>query len=643
MVSRSCPRRRNPTFYGESDSSSEDARPTRIRDRPNYKIDSSEDEDTASDASDVEMIAPLPRRPPPRRTITRSSKRKAQSSRKSPYSSYKRQKVLGASLKKTHDLSNEAHTILPGGKIPAWQTLEHDILTKIFKKAAYPLYHGYLRPNGSIKWLVGLSYLCESFHGAAMSALLACPPLTNGTGLLDLLRIDQETLYTNYRVKARSLVVEAKHSLVQKADKISLPDLVSLTPLLESLRIVSNYDEIKASSSDQSYSEYVLTFSQAIWAHPSAAKKTYTYEDLLFNSLGTSCPRLKEFEWNGRFAAGLPELIDMMTSAHAKLNGLTSVTLMNLNIADKLSLEEHKSMQARLLVALTKLPELKHVTITNCNVFGNFAALAALETSQLSSLTITACPSLTSAGLEILLNAKGAALQYLRLNGCQTCDGAFLSRLDQLCGNLRTLQIDLSFTDVSSWHDTEAHFEDFLPDGPISFPTTLVDLDLNNLRKINSEQLEASLTSLVETSLPSLRKLSIKAILTSDYRQRARIRREWGQKLERVFLRRSPPPVSNLQYQSRFPMGGVDMVRGSSATSTSDDSKKRQSSRISRSQSEAAHTGSGVVCETGPSLQIQGLCEVVALRVDDQRPAMDQFRELDFLDDELSGDEMYQD
>lgn len=626
MASRTRPRRRPPAFYGASDF--EDSRPTRARDRPNYVVDiSSDDENLSPEGSDVEITLPLPRQPPPRRTVTRSLKRKSQTSKKNGYAAYKRRKVLEAPLKQNSSPRNEEHTILPGGKIPLWQTLEHAILTNILKKAAYPLYQDYLRPNTSVRWLVGLSYLSESFHGAAMSALWASPPLTNGRALLGLLRLDQDALSTNYRMKLRKLVVEAKHSLVQKADKISLTELVSLTPLLESLQIVSSYDEI-----------------QAIWAHPSFAKKTYTYESSLFKALEMSCARLKEFAWNGRFALRLPELIGTITSAHTRLSGLNSIILMNLNIADKFSIEEHESLQERLLAGLNKLPELQHLEITNCNVFGNFATLASLQTSKLKSLTITTCPSLTSSGIEIFLKTKGASLERLRLIGCQTCDGAFLSRLSGLCANLQTLQIDLSFSDVSSWNDTDAHFKNYLPDGPLSFPTTLVELTLINLRRIDSAQLEASLTSLVETDLPSLRSLSIKAILTSDYRQRAQIRREWGQRLEQVFLRQTTLPVSYWRSQNRLPVCGVELAKEASATSTSDESKNCQSSRVSRSILPAAqNTVSKLFEPNSTRVQRQGLCELVEFRVDDQRPAKDQFIELDFLDDEPTGDDMYQD
>ena len=612
MSSRMRPRRRALIYREEDSDSGEESRPTRARKRPNYAVDLSSDEENLSyEESEVEIPLAPPKQPQTSSRQMRSSKRRTSPSKPKQYESRKRQKVLGSPLRPNEGLRKEAYSVRAGGKIPQWQSLEHDILRSILEMAADPLFERYLRPSPSIRWLVGMSLLCKSFHGAAISALLSCPPLTNGSGLFSLLKLDQDKLFTNYRMKPRKLIVEAKHSLVQKADRISLPEFVSLTPLLESLRIVSNYDEI-----------------QAIWAHPSLAKKTYTYESSLFEALETSCPRLKEFEWNGRFSGGLSDLVDTITSGHARLGSLTSITLMNMNVPEKASVEEHVSLRERLLAALNKLPELRHLKITNCDVFGNFAVLESLNT-QLRSFAITACPSLTSSGLETCLKTQGAKLEHLRLNGCQSCDGGFLSKLRQLCGSLQILQINLSFSDVTSWNDNDAHFEDYLPDGPISFPSTLIELELNNLRRIDSAQLEASLASLVETYLPSLRRLSIKAILTSDYRVRARIRREWGHKLEQVFLRKTIPPKSYLQIQKKPTLNGEVVEIDSSTTSTSDESTKRQSTRISKSSRRAGSNAGNEDVKTSNSRN--GLCDFVLFRVDDQRPAESQYKEVDFL------------
>jgi hypothetical protein len=613
MSSRMRPRRRALIYHEEDSDSEEDSRPTRARKRPNYAVDLSSDEENLNhEESEVEIPLPPPKQPQTSSRQMRSSKRRTSPSKPRRYESRKRPKVLGSPFRPNEGLRKEEYSIRAGGIIPQWQSLEHDILRSILEKAADPLFERYLRPSPSIRWLVGMSLLCKSFHGAAISALLSCPPLTNGNGLFSLLKLDQDKLFTNYRMKPRKLIVEAKHSLVQKADRISLPEFVSLTPLLESLRIVSNYDEI-----------------QAIWAHPSLAKKTYTYESSLFEALEYSCPRLKEFEWNGRFSGGLSDLIDTITSGHARLGGLTSITLMNMNVPEKASVGEHVSLRERLLAAMNKLPELRCLKISNCDVFGDFAVLESLKTLNLKSLAITACPSLTSSGLETCLETKGAKLEHLRLIGCQSCDGGFLSKLRQRCGSLQTLQINLSFSDVTSWNDNDAHFEDYLPDGPISFPSTLIELELNNLRRIDSAQLEASLASLVETYLPSLRRLSIKAILTSDYRVRARIRREWGHKLEQVFLRKTIPPKSYLQIQKKPTLNGEVVEVDSSTTSTSDESTKRQSTRISKSSRRAGSNAGNEDVKTSNSRN--GLCDFVLFRVDDQRPAESQYKEVDFL------------
>lgn len=40
-----------------------------------------------------------------------------------------------------------------------------------------------------------------------------------------------------------------------------------------------------------------------------------------------------------------------------------------------------------------------------------------------------------------------------------------------------------------------------------------------------------------------------------------------------------------------------------------------------------------------PNTPIQGMCDIVMIRIDNQRPTETQFNESDFLDEELSGDE----
>lgn len=619
------PRRQhaNRAQYNEVSDSEEVSGPSlrRTQSRPNYLVDNSSDSDPA--LSQVATSEPI-RKPSTRGMPTRShlNKRKTHTE---PYSSYKRQKTVGRPLKKTQP----SNFIPPDGKRLPWPSLEHSILTEILKFASYPLYSDYVRPNASIKWLIKMSYLSKSFHDAAISTLLFCPPLAGGyaSGFTHLLEHDQSRLFTNYRVKIRHLVVEAKHLLARKGAIANLADLVACTPLLESLRIVSHYDEISA-----------------IWAHTSAAKRTYVYEPSLFQALDDSCPRLQSFEFNGRFGPGTGRVIDMMATAgeHHVFQNLTSITLMNLNLPEKATAENRTLQERQLLAALDKVSSLTKLEIINCDALNNFAGIATLQTTELKSLTIKECLSLTSIGLEEFLSTKGQHLKQLSLVGNQSCDGSWLPGLPQYCPALQVLRIDLTFKDVTSYNETTPFFDDFLPAGAISFPSSLIEIEITNLRKVDSAQLEACLESLINAPLPSIRRICLKAILTiSDYRVRAAIRNEWRHRLERRFLRRSAPP---LPVRTVAPVRQSELKNISSAASTSNESRHRKSSRISWSiPTDDSSTNDKDIQKGYQSIiKQEALCDIVDFRVDDQRPAESQYQEQDFLDGgELSGDEDY--
>ena len=173
MALETRPRRRTGTrtHYAEDSDSEEASRPSlrSPRTRPNYLVDaSSESEDLSSDESDVDVLKPSssirspPRRMPTRSSFSRPSKRKAPTSRSKPFASYKRRKAVGAPFKPNHVSEfNKGPFVRPGQKIPPWQTLEHSILADVFKRASYPLYTNYLRPNSSVQWLIGLSGLSK--------------------------------------------------------------------------------------------------------------------------------------------------------------------------------------------------------------------------------------------------------------------------------------------------------------------------------------------------------------------------------------------------------------------------------------------------------------------------------------------------
>jgi hypothetical protein len=68
-------------------------------------------------------------------------------------------------------------------------------------------------------------------------------------------------------------------------------------------------------------------------------------------------------------------------------------------------------------------------------------------------------------------------------------------------------------------------------------------------------------------------------------------------------------------------------------TADSGPSSKRQSVRLAQKTTEVEDDSDDSMPES------QGMCDIVSIRIDNQRPTEMQYNENDFLDDELSGDE----
>jgi hypothetical protein len=205
----------------------------------------------------------------------------------------------------------------------------------------------------------------------------------------------------------------------------------------------------------------------------------------------------------------------------------------------------------------------------------------------------------------------------------------FMSKLKGLCPNLQTLEIDLTYTDPTSYRDRDPLYDELLPSGAPTWPTTLVSITIENLRQLSAEVAEEFLASLIDSSdkLPCLRRLEVKAILKdASWRDRAELRKKWLPKLENVFLSTSQPSTWTGQHK---------MVKSQPLPSS-----QRQSTRIAHSHSQKLTHGSlqDKVDLLTHGMVVQGRCDVVNLVISDQRPAQDQFNERDFLDDEPEDD-----
>ncbi|KAK5688063.1 hypothetical protein LTS10_000041 [Elasticomyces elasticus] len=202
--------------------------------------------------------------------------------------------------------------------------------------------------------------------------------------------------------------------------------------------------------------------------------------------------------------------------------------------------------------------------------------------------------------------------------------------------------------------------------------------------------------------LPDLRRLVLHTHISIPWRQRVEVRDQWIDRLQRVYARRSVAPSAymgslrqfgefkkaqeegwdvkatsgraKLHYlddedgDGEFTLGrrishvaispkalGKDIVvydESSPAKRPTADAAPAQNIRRSRRVAEASHSPPAIVDgssdeevdeeveeEDGEGLYVQGLCNVVDIRIDNQRPRENQFTEGDFLDSEVSGDE----
>lgn len=517
------------------------------------------------------------------------------------------------------------------GKVPPWQSLPFELLRTIFKYAAYPLYVQNSRATSSINWLCGVSLLCRSFHDASIAALLHDPPIFpahRANGLIELLQQDQKKTIIDYRSKIKSLQVEAKQLLVKKSG-IELEHLLDYTPLLERLRIYSNYDD----------------FDTVHWAHPSQAKgKKWSYPDSLFEKLDQQNLQLKSFEWNGRF----PNSVNILPSIlrhHSRpcLSQLLDLSFLNIDIEDK----NIELATQNLSHVLAGLPHLKHLSFRKCNILNT--TIVSHFPVALESLSITNCQSLTSDIVSAYLVSNGSHLTSLTLSGNQCMSLSFLAGLANCCPRLQHLDLNLTYLDPSSYKDTEPLFEDALPDGPPSWPSSLITINIENLRQINAAEAEDFFQSLVTSasSLPYLKVLNIKAIVKGEWRDRAKLRQEWIPRLQDVFLDRSEPMTHTTRKREMKPL--PPRKEGDRQSSRIQHLKQLSISQSDSNDSDSAISSQPVrgpvkrssraVAESEDANQfIQGRCNIVNVVLSDQRPAQDQWREADFLDDEPSDD-----
>ena len=533
------------------------------------------------------------------------------------------------------------------GVIPPWQTLPYHILLEVLRYAApLPTWNPATDVSKPAKWLLAVSRLSRNFFEPGMTAFYYAPPVDSMSklvGLLGLLQRDPTELMTNYRNKIKSLTINSGIPQARYNDVFSL---VELACQLKHIRI---YDP----------TEYGQT------------KKVFPNSSLdeLLSVLDKQECHLHSWEWNKR------QIANNIRAVHLRpaFGSLHSLRLYNLDFEPSSAHNRVRSVSDQggeyslsedLTFALAALPDLRQLEFQNCYIPG-IAFLLCLP-SNLKAISFVDCHKLVSADVERFLATHGQRLTELVLAHNRDLDMSFTGQLGTSCPMLEVFKMDFNFTSpTSSYYDVEPHFYELLGDSVVpSWPTSLQTLQLERLRKWKVEAAERVFDSLVESAprLVNLRTLIITAILKIEWRDRARFRGHWMQKLERTFLRKSAPPNPNRRslrtdFETSQPFSGPVLEPTTSpgvfkpafATVGMRYSLRLAGKECTRAEEDVSpgstpskSTAQGATSEdelTSPDEPIHGMCDTVEIRIDNLRPADYLFTAENFQDEEISGDE----
>ncbi|KAF4120952.1 hypothetical protein GMORB2_2438 [Geosmithia morbida] len=541
----------------------------------------------------------------------------------------------------------------------------------------YAAVSGGILDNG---WLLRAATICRAFSEPALTTLYKSPsPRTTIkakklAGLLE--RPVSETLF-NYPVKVESLYVD-----IEKFPLGLLAQVVHPLRRLKELVIYTPLDQPPYRDLDKTIR----------WHYPQG----------LFNALGplesedeSTLPiMLKSWEWSSRLLGGTISDMDGITRIHqlpsfsrlAKLS-FTNFQVPSLNKTDVKPGDEIGEMQLweedgeainAVANAITHVPELKHLTFESSTIM-NDRLLPSLP-RNLRRLDLINCWEVKSDDLSQFLRTHGGNMRSLVLLHNQSLDLGFLTDLAETAPNLAELQINMSYyRHHESVDDSDPMYDQaLLPTQVPLWPESLRQLEVENVRQWSVEAAEVFLQSLVDSApnLPNLRHLSIKTMLNIPWQRRAELRHVWTERLERVFLRVSDPPLPRTSLRSGTVEGedtnamstlmkrrkepGTPSRRSDRIAATkSDDDKAPRSLRGKRSsrphyrepdtdeeqededEESSAESASATAEKEKEMFPIQGLCKTVVTKFDNQKVRELQYGMEDFNDDddESSGDE----
>ena len=579
---------------------------------------------------------------------------------------------------------------------PPWHTLPYEVLLQVFQYASYPLCDNTFTPTPAITWLLRSALVCKAFAEPALSALYYSPPLyppTRARGLLAHLNAQSPSSNFNYRSKVKYIEVEATYILLHKhsgSDPISLDELIRVTPQVRGIGIhlLSDQPEYRTQLSLVNKRPGIVYNKAMFDALRETKVRLQKWKwNLNFNRPGATRDSypwtvLKDIHSEAPFQTLRSLSIVKYESKQAMTELELAEAIKALPNLSRLNLESWATYSGKLLPLLPE--DLESLRVASCSALTSDFLHAFLLThgSNLRELVLdhnqsldlaflvdlaVACPLLETFSMKMTFFSP-----YSTSYDAEPKFGALL-----LPGTLPTWPTTLrsiELLQLRKWYSDSAE----------TFLRSLIDSapDLLQLRhlvlKVSIEGIgwrdRASYRARwigrlqnvflrrspppMKTSIPkppiAEATLPIVEMTQPDPHcdsqsvpcRRSGLRRKGSQQLSHIAIPKvtlssesdsdtpTGPPNTRRSKRLKEQEHDVDYADRATSTGLADQTKPGHSDNA---DSESPHTLSR---EDGDGqFFIHGMCDVVDIRIDNLRPAENQFSEKDFLDEEPSGDE----
>ncbi|KAI0968026.1 hypothetical protein F4678DRAFT_231935 [Xylaria arbuscula] len=534
------------------------------------------------------------------------------------------------------------NTLLSAASVPIpFHTLPYHVLQIIFHFIAAPIRNPASRIDDyteAINTLLSAARTCKYTIEPALAVLYKCPPFHRAYNkspqasfiqFLQTLALDPSQTLIRYRPKVHILRLDVDALLNRRINghQLQLKQVLKHLPRLACLELYHPADDPPYRDLDTHLRGWRLS------------------KDDLLDGLGpplldrapsdgdkTETTLLKSWWWNARLVSTdlsldhLPEVHSLPAFRNVRKLAFVNYQLPSTTHfaarARQSQEAQNRDVQAitQLAISISALPDLQHLVIESSTLASG--SLLERLPKTLTHLELVNCWEITSEDLSKFLMSHGKSLTQLTLKYCQSLSLGFLPVLGTSCPNLTHLEVDLSyFRHHESYADNKPEYATLLDvDDVPTWPSSIQSIEIINMRNWTREAAEMFFGSLMKNAraMPNLRRLEFKVILNIEWRQRQEMRRSLANQMTKVFKRKSTPPKERktLRQFGKDDDNSEDELAGPTTALLGNKRRIRPAKKTGSKRDEF----------------IQGLCDVVDIQVDNQRPAERQYEMDDFLD-----------